>query len=524
MRRSYVLLTALLLPAATATAASTAPPRPAITITAKYDWTTYGYDAARTGQNTAESTINRSNVHSLTQKWVTTLSSAPVGGASVLAHAPVASEAGPIKPGHLFPAAPITPTRQPGQGSANAAPAAAAVDASPVGASNVVTSSGTHDLLYVGDERGDFVALDAANGSVVWKRYVGYVHTNCGDFPNGDAGVTAAAALDRATNRVYVPGGDGMLYILDMSTGKVISRWLMSTLPLKNHDYGAVQLDAARHKVYVSLASFCDALPYKGEVESFDTHTGARTTFAVIKDKQNGGGIWGWGGVAMDSAGNVFVATGNALPNGALEATPYAEYVLKLASSNLHVLGAHHPALTGGDSDFGATPALFTPPGCGIPRLAVVNKDGVLFIYAKNNLKAGPIETIPVARKNGGLIGIPAYDAATGTLYISNPNNGARTHGVVALHFNAANHCRTQFVWNTAVGPDAGPMSSPTIANGVLYLNTGIGKQVVALDAATGALLWNSGSMIHGPVFSAPIVLNGRVYSSSRSGGVYAFG
>jgi outer membrane protein assembly factor BamB len=360
---------------------------------------------------------------------------------------------------------------------------------------------------------------------VVWERNVGFQHTSCGDFPNGDAGVTGSAVLDRATNRVFVPGGDGKLYAFDMGTGTSVAGWptpVFTTAPRKLHDYGALTLDTTNHRIYVTLASFCDFTPYKGAVVSFDSTTGAaKRQFVVVKNTQSGGGIWGWGGASLDALQNVFVTTGNAMPDGATEATPYAEYALKL-SPTFALLGAHHPKLYGNDSDFGSTPTLIDVPGCA-PMLAAENKNGHLYVYRRDNLKAGPLQNLTMATTgHDNFLGLPAFDPATGTLFVTTPAGGPYGHGMVARRFGAG--CTSSPLWQAAAGPAVSPVSSPTIANGVVYYADGIGQTVHAFDTDSGAELWHSAAgAITGDVFSAPLVFDGRVFVSSRSGTLDAF-
>jgi len=71
-------------------------------------------------------------------------------------------------------------------------------------------------------------------------------------------------------------------------------------------------------------------------------------------------------------------------------------------------------------------------------------------------------------------------------------------------------------------------VSSPTVANGVVYFGTGAGGRVFAFDAATGRGLWNSGRSLRGAVFAPPIVVDGMVFVvswiGSGAGEVVAFG
>ena len=70
--------------------------------------------------------------------------------------------------------------------------------------------------------------------------------------------------------------------------------------------------------------------------------------------------------------------------------------------------------------------------------------------------------------------------------------------------------------WHYTTGNGIG--SSPTVANGVLYIGSG---SVYALNAKTGAKLW-SYSTGYG-IDSSPAVANGVLYIGSDDGNVYAF-
>jgi outer membrane protein assembly factor BamB len=60
--------------------------------------------------------------------------------------------------------------------------------------------------------------------------------------------------------------------------------------------------------------------------------------------------------------------------------------------------------------------------------------------------------------------------------------------------------------------------------NGVLYVNGGFNGRVYALDAATGAPLWNSGLTKSGPVLAAPIVAAGHLFVGGYDGKLTAWG
>src|SRR5262249_53538164 len=160
--------------------------------------------------------------------------------------------------------------------------------------------------------------------------------------------------------------------------------------------------------------------------------------------------------------------------------------------SALAVRAANYPGLTGPDVDFGSTPMLFQAPGCPA-QLAVENKSGVLFLYDRDTIAGGPVQSIAIGDyvDGGELIGVPAYRAATHTVYVFDPTDvtgGVFRHGMLA--FTVGSDCLLHLAWQRMMGLNGAVVSSPTVANGIVYYGDGPGNQVVALDAGTGAVLW----------------------------------
>jgi outer membrane protein assembly factor BamB len=84
-------------------------------------------------------------------------------------------------------------------------------------------------------------------------------------------------------------------------------------------------------------------------------------------------------------------------------------------------------------------------------------------------------------------------------------------------------------VWNTTLGdikwdrgearPDSGIFSSPTVADGVVYVGSNDGR-VYSLRAADGTVRWSVST--RGDVTASPAVVDGTVFIGSLDGGVYA--
>ena len=394
----------------------------------------------------------------------------------------------------------------------------------PVMARGVVVNGSSKDLVYMGAEHGDLYAIDVVSGTLVWQRNLGSQQTICHDIPDAVFGVSGSPFLDRTNNRMFVVGGDGNMYALDLSTGATLAGWPVAVTsdPTREHTYGAVNV--SNGIAYAEIASYCDLRPYHGKVVAINiaTHKQVRA-FLPAGPIVDGGGIWGPGGVSIDPAtGHVFTATGNAFTTR--RASDTLKSVVEL-SAKLHGLGANYPGLTGGDVDFGATPILYQPPGCP-PQVAAKNKTGVLVVYERGNVSAGPTQRLQVANIGDWQFnGIPAWSDATHLLYIGNSsdsNSDATKHGMVAFSVDA--NCQLHLAWQTTVGLNFASVSPPTVAGGVVYYGDGPGNQLIAFDATTGTQLWSSGSTIEGAVYGAPIVVNGRVFVGAWDGKLYAFG
>jgi outer membrane protein assembly factor BamB len=438
------------------------------------DWLMYGFNLQRTGENPFESILTPSTVGGLHELW-----SFDLGAVTIM---------------------------------------------QPVLATGVIVNGSPMDLVYMGAEHGDLYAIDVASGTMVWQRNLGSQQTSCHDMPDGVFGVSGSPFLDRTNNRMFVVGGDGNMYALDLSTGATLSGWpvAVTTDPANEHTYGAVNVNNGI--AYAETASYCDLTPYHGKIVAVKiaTHT-VLGTFLPAGPRTNGGGIWGPGGASIDPAtGDVFTATGNALTNP--ENFRYCESVVELSSA-LRVVGSNYPGLTGKDVDFGATPILYQPPGC-LPMVAAKNKTGVLVTYQRGNVSAGPNQRLQIANVGDWQFnGIPAWSDTTHLLYISNSSdsNSAQTkHGMVALSVGA--NCNLRLAWQTTVGPNFASVSPPTVAGGVVYYGDGSGSQLLAFDAVTGTQLWSSQSTITGAIYGAPTVVNGEVFVGAWDGKLYAFG
>jgi PQQ-like domain len=195
------------------------------------------------------------------------------------------------------------------------------------------------------------------------------------------------------------------------------------------------------------------------------------------------------------------------------------------------------------DWDFGATPIIYQPPGC--PTLAAaVSKDGHIYLLTADDLSTRNSETLAQAPPlqslalniaydgpgKGGITGVPAYWPSGNMLFVTDGGPGITDStgnhinaGVVGLTVAPSPSCNLQVAWSVdgtnILTADNQPPSSPTVANGVVFVGSGLNGSIHAYDALSGAELWNSGTAIPGgATFAAPMVANGVLYTASWNG------
>jgi outer membrane protein assembly factor BamB len=405
-----------------------------------------------------------------------------------------------------------------------------AVNAQPLVIDRVRTARGVRRVVIAATEHGAVVALDARDGSRVWRRQLGRrtITPDCGSSPDGVFGVTSTPVADTHAGRLYAVDVDGLAWALSLRDGRVLRGW-----PRRVHPRGAAfvwgALTLSRGWLYVPVASLCDAGHYRGGVVALDTARPSQTRRWLTVAPSSGvygGGIWGWGGVSADPAtGDIYAATGNAL-GGPDEAASRAESVVRL--SRQLALRQWNDPLAGPfqstDRDFGTTPVLIDQRGC--PGLAVaINKDGELFVYNRLRIGSGPTQRLRVATDSASgvpLYGMPAWDPTTRSLLLTSPSGVAGTSLRAGIRSYTLNlDCSFSLRWQQQFDyPDAG--GPPTVAAGVLYLGSGRNGFIRAYRTTDGRSLW-SHHLSREAVFAAPTVDHGALFVGGWDGRVWAF-
>ena len=175
-------------------------------------------------------------------------------------------------------------------------------------------------------------------------REVGSVSTGCLQMPKGIFGVTGTPVYDPVTASSTSPRRPALG---DRRPHRVARNGWPVALPIDQyheHVWGALALGNGH--VYFGIASYCDRRPYTGRVLAVSTRTGAVdhswTSVNTRTGDPGGGGIWGWGGVAITSDGHIWAAVANAnIAQGQDEALDNAESIVELNSA-LGLLRASH--------------------------------------------------------------------------------------------------------------------------------------------------------------------------------------
>src|SRR6267154_3188571 len=132
-----------------------------------------------------------------------------------------------------------------------------------------------------------------------------------------------------------------------------------------------------------------------------------------------------------------------------------------------------------------------------------------------NVSNAGNLQLLWTSPTSGGILSSPVV--ANGILYVGPGNPGVSAVGIYAVDANTG-----AFLW-TYGSPFQDVIGSPAVANGTVYFgNTDtLNQNFFAVNAATGLAVWTyrTGNW----VVSSPVTANGVVYTLSNDGNVYAF-
>jgi len=461
--------------------------------------------------------------------------------------------------------------------------------AEPLIMSNVTINGTAHNVLYVATENDTVYAFDADNygtGAPLWKTSL----LQSGETPLQDGpiqpnqGITGTPVIDPTTNTLYVvsaeksaaSGSGYRLNALDIATGAQKSgspvaikasvagsnaTAVNGQVPLPGGCIQRTALLLANGNIYMGIGS-C----HEGWVLAYNASSLAQVAVFNVSPNLDGegqyasaGGVWmGSGGPVADSAGNIYVSTGNGPWNPSQSA--YSDSVLKF-DKNLNLLDYFTPQdyayMFCADSDL-ASGGLMMIPGSG--QIIGGGKMGKLYLLNTANLgheqanDAGATQTIfaeqgvaspyqSTCSDSAGshtaminsyeIFGTPAF--FNGSLYVGVTPTSTSPFGVVhrfgyssgvlsaqessspsvqqntrgTTPFISANGTTDGIVWMIDEGQPINAPDAPTTATLRAYDAQNLANQIYNSSTNT------SDEPGYGIKFSSPVVANGKVYIST---------
>lgn len=380
--------------------------------------------------------------------------------------------------------------------------------------SSAVTVSG--GVLYFGAWDGNFYAVNAATGTVLWSAFVGVAPSPANNQDGAcmpGIGVSSQPVVSGGS--VFVGGGDSTVYALDRTTGDV--QW---TLPLADPQSGAYLWSSvmlSNNALYIGIASLADCPLVRGGLARIPlddpTHPLIRY---LVPEGSVGASVWSTPAID-EQAGLVYVTTGNADRQDATRGE-YGSALLALDAVTLEIRASFFLTIPYGDADvdFGSSPLLFQTAD-GQPYVAANGKNGVVYVLRRPDLSLAwqyQIALDCIDPKLGcGSVSTPAFD---GSVLYTGAGTSATPGGTPGQVF-AFDPASGQPNWiYSAPGVVIAPV---TLTPGLVWVpNT---KGLSILDSATGSELWTQNDS--GGLFSQAAVSDGTVYCSFITGDVVAF-
>jgi hypothetical protein len=460
-------------------------------------------------------------------------------------------------------------------------PADGLVDGQPLIASNLSVSGVLRDVVYVVTENDSVYSYDADTGAAL-------VHVSAlgsGETPSDtrgcsqvvpQIGITSTPVIDRSV------GPNGTVYVVAMSknaAGDYFQRLhaldlvtlaerpnspvvIQATYPgTANNSVGTTSFQPGQYEeragllllsgtVYTAWTSHCDQTPYNGWIIGYDESTLAQSQVLNVTPNGSEGAIWqSGGGMAADSAGNIYALVANGTFDTTLDASgfplqgDYGNAFIKLSSaSTLQVTDYfdmdNTVAESNGDVDLGSGGAMLLPDqtdSTGVVRQLAVGagKDGHLYVVNRSNMGKFSMsnnaiwEDMPGALP-GGIWATPAY--FQGTVYYGDVGGTLKAFGIqqALLGKTPASQTSISFPY-----PGTAPaVSANGSSNGIVWAVQN--SNPAALHAfAAGNLateLYNSNQAANGRdnfgagnKFMTPSIANGKVYVGTPTG-VAVFG
>jgi hypothetical protein len=297
------------------------------------------------------------------------------------------------------------------------------VYAQPLYKANVVIQGTAHNVLVVATEHGSLYAFDADVGTSLWRRSFinppSVTTQPAGDTGTTDivpeVGITGTAAIDPASGTIYVvsktkESGTPVfrIHAIDIVSGadKVPPPTIGPSVNGNGtgSSGGSITLNPAWQQqrsglalvngiVYVAFGSSGDNFTWHGWIAGYRASDLGLATVLNTTPNGNGAGIWMPSQApAIDSAGNLYLLTGNGDFNGTAN---FGDSLLKVATSTgLQVTDFFAPfnqaALSAADLDFGSAGVILLPDVAGTPAhphlVVTTGKSGTIYLLDRDSL------------------------------------------------------------------------------------------------------------------------------------------
>lgn len=454
------------------------------------------------------------------------------------------------------------------------------VDAAPLVVSGLTLDGSERNVLYVATENDSVYAFDADAGTLLAQASL----LAAGESPSEprfgctqvspEIGITATPVIDRSA------GANGTLYAVAMSkdaAGHYYQRLhaldlltladrltpvaVQATAPGvgPNSNGGQLNFDPGQYKeraalllqgarLYLTFASHCDIDPYNGWLMSYDEATLAQTGVLQLTPNGTRGSIWDTGGLAADSAGNLYATVANGSFDTTLDAQglpsqqDYGNAALKISAATLSISDYFTPSNTvsesANDVDLGSGSVLLLmdqtdQSGVVHHLLTVGGKDGTLYVLDRDQLghfNAAGNAVYQQISVGGELFSAPIYfngsvyvGDAGGTLQaytFSNARLPATPSSQTAITFAypgtspavSAQGSSDAILWALESAP-----GSPAVLHA--YNPANLGQEYYDSNQASGG----RDSFGSGEKFITPVIANGKVFVGTPSG-VAVFG
>jgi outer membrane protein assembly factor BamB len=374
-------------------------------------------------------------------------------------------------------------------------------------------------VVYFGAWDGNEYAVDL-NGRELWHQYLGKVTPkHCSPASAGVAG-TATVAVINGVQTVLVGGGDANFYALNAANGSIIWKQNMGPSPSTMIWAGATYYNG---NVYLGVASYGDCPLVQGRLVEMNATNGAIIhTYYAVPNGCQGGGIWDAPTIdpTIGNGGTVYFTTGT-ITNCKVGYESQAVAFVAVNANDLSVIGSWQvpKAQQIGDGDFGTTPTLFgaTIGGQLHQMVGVVNKNGYYYAFDRTRMGSNPLweKQISIAPNN---IASAAWDGTS--LYVagSKTNVGGKA---CAGSVRAVNPADGSYRWEYCAPTKV--IGGPMVVPGVVIV--GATRFLKVLDAASGKELFSFFDPSIGASFwGSATVVNNVLYIGDSKGNLFALG